>query len=165
MEVETSTIATLVALGSLTVAILNFIWARFKEGTKLRERISSLEQSRTDNEKSRASLKNLEDRESTNSDRLTRLETKMELFWTAMTDNAIKALHHPTETRADLLLLKFKEKTITLAEMEELKQLIRCRLDSKLAKKKNGESYWATFMLARIDMALVDAGAIKITTV
>jgi hypothetical protein len=149
---------TFLSIGSLIVAILGFLWARFKEGADLRERIAKLEQSQTDSTSVQQGLKGLGDKVAINSDRLTRIETKIELFWNAMTDNAINALHHPTETRSDQLLDKLKTKSITLAEIQELKTLLRCRIKSfESSGQKNGaEIFWATFMVARLDVLLQD---------
>jgi dsDNA-specific endonuclease/ATPase MutS2 len=157
MEIDSTILSSMIAIGSLVVAILGFLWARFKEGADLRERIAKLEQSQTDSAAIRQKLKDLDDKAVIISDRLARLETKIELFWNAMTDNAINALHHPMETRSDQLLDKLKQRSITLSEMQELKELLCSRIESKTAKNKDGEVFWAAFMIARLDTLLSES--------
>lgn len=58
--------------------------------------------------------------------RVTSLETKMEPFWAAVQADMIKLLHHPWPERADMdaLLDKLDAGTITLAERDELKDIL-----------------------------------------
>jgi hypothetical protein len=161
MSFDASNLPFFASIGSLIVAILTFLWARFKEGADIKERISSLEQTRVDSKADCERLKCLEDKVSVNTDRLVCLETKMELFWNAMTSNAVKALHHPKEFKTDHLLEKLEAKTITPTEMEKLKEELNCRIKDTKNNKREEEIFWASFILARIDVLLQDYKGLK----
>jgi hypothetical protein len=143
-----SIIGALVGVGGFLLAYVKYI--RGQEN-----RISCLETRSQDIGKDMADVKGKLDSilksEEDKGERIKALETKMELWWTAVQATAIKMLKHPTARRRDELLDKLDSKQITMAEMEKLKDLLRCDVTSK---KK--DSIYAAMVVARLDMLLYD---------
>lgn len=148
----------IIAGASLIFTALNYINMHYNENAKLKERIVTLEEwKRIHCEVD--SKSNLETTLKDISDKIVRLETKMELFWNSMTDMAADALHKPHKECAemDLLLEKWKERTITITELERLLALLCEFKKNKISKKTNREVFWASFTIARIQAFLYDA--------
>jgi hypothetical protein len=149
----------ILSAGSVIIAVLSLINTHYGERAKMQERIANLESFRKEKEifcdTCAKSLKALDEKADINSERVTRIETKMELFWSAMTAQAVDVLHHPEETRMDELLVKLKLKTITPPELEELKCVLKTRFGNKNARKGN-QGFWAMVALTRIEMLLFD---------
>ena len=79
--------------------------------------------------------------------RLSILETKMDLFWSNVEKIALNMLKHPHESERDSLIKKFEERTITLNELDRLKFLLELLLQQD---SKSIEAYAAGIILARI---------------
>ena len=80
-------------------------------------------------------------------ERITRLETKMELFWGTMKNAASDILHSPHTPEFDILLEKNKLGKLSKAEKERFKILL-------LAEKKSDDKlsqFVAALMLAEMD--------------
>lgn len=160
MSVE---IPLLVSVGSLAIATLTYLNNKYKENAKLRERIQTLEEFKTDAEKyferTDKVLEKLDTCMRGNSEKITRLDTKMELFWNSMSDYAAQALHHPETPEIDALLDKWRDRSISIAEMERLRTLLAERVAQKIGKQENGEVYWMTFLISRLTAKLMDFGS------
>uniref|UniRef100_A0A6M3LFC5 Uncharacterized protein n=1 Tax=viral metagenome TaxID=1070528 RepID=A0A6M3LFC5_9ZZZZ len=79
--------------------------------------------------------------------RLTRLESRVDVFWKVLEPHLANIIHSPTHPRRDKLVDKLVNKSLTDGEDVELKQLLReclddCRQDQKLA---------ASLLLARVE--------------
>lgn len=92
--------------------------------------------------------------------RLTKLETKMELFWKAVGDRVMDMLHHPELARRDMLSEKVKARTITLAELEELEELLECELHED-KNKKSQKGLVVALGIAYVKTLLLDCYAIE----
>lgn len=93
--------------------------------------------------------------------RITRLETKMELFWDAVSGQAAEMLHHPTTPRKDELLRKLKEKTLTISELEELEQVLQCDI---VENRGTVKAFYTAFVLSRVRQLLLDrSNIVKLT--
>lgn len=82
-----------------------------------------------------------------NRERLTRLETKVEIFWKDVTYDAAKILHtpHPENERRDYLLEQFVEQQITRDELKELISLLKSIIEESW--REMGERTAASQML------------------
>ena len=81
-------------------------------------------------------------------ERITRLETKVELFWGTMKKAAADLLHSPHTPEFDMLLEKSKADKLTRAEAMRLKELL-------LEERKTGDKisqFVAALMLAEMDI-------------
>lgn len=159
---EEITISMIISATSLILAILGYATTRFKEISDIKSKIASLENTLTamlkEDDKINHKIETIENAQNENIKTVTILLTKTELFWNAMSDFAVKKLHkpHPERAEIDALLDKWKNRTITITELETLRKKLCTLVDSKIQKKQNGEVYWATFMISRIDAFLVD---------
>lgn len=153
------TIPIVIAGSSLIFTALNYINNHYNENAKLKERLGTLEEWKRNCEADSKNMANLQTTVKEISDKIVRLETKMELFWNSMTDMAADALHKPHKEFAEMdsLWEKWKDRTITVTELERLQQLLCDFRESKLSKNSNGEIFWASFTIARIQAFLSDA--------
>lgn len=153
-------IALTISVVSIMLTVIGFIVEHFRVQAGLRERIAGLEAkdavidscakrldefSKTENERAKT--------ENERAERIKALEVKMELFWDAVSSQVISMLKHPGAKRRDILLDKLGAKSITLAEMEELKGMLICDV-----KPKTTEALAAALVLAQINVKLYDAG-------
>lgn len=154
------TIPIVIAGASLVFTALNYINTHYNENAKIKERIVTLEEwKKIRCEADVKVIANLETAVKDISDKIVRLETKMELFWNSMTDMAADALHKPHKEFAEMdsLWEKWKNRTITVAEIGRLQELLCDFREKKLSNKSNGEIFWASFTIARIQAFLSDA--------
>ena len=87
-------------------------------------------------------------------DSISRMETKIDVFWKSIENMIVKQLHHPLPqfAKRDKLLDKFKDKTITIGELNQLKGMLSCTP----IKKGDPEALAAVLLIARIDTILFD---------
>ena len=83
------------------------------------------------------------------------MNVKVNLFWKTIEDNLPRLIKRPTHKRMDDLLDKFREKTITIEEMAELKPLLEELVKQDLADKNN-QALGDMLMLGLINIRLYD---------
>lgn len=132
-----------ISLTSVFLSILGILYEEFKSKVALEKRIATLE-SRPGTEQVLV-------------ERVAKMEVKMDLFWKTVEQYTITMLKHPNTTRFDDLLDKLQEKTITLAEMDELKGLLECEFQKVSKKKTDGRGLVIAITIARINTLMVDA--------
>jgi len=149
MQVDVGLLLSAIAVSTsfigLVLAYVKYIRAQEKRITRLEDRSKDFD----------AVAKKLDAliiAEEDKSERIKALETKMELWWTAMQSTVVKMLKHPTQKRRDLLLDKLEAKTVTLDEMAELRSLLQCDASGK----KKEDALVAAMAIARIDMLIYD---------
>ena len=150
-------IALTISVVSILFTVIGFIIEHFKIQAGMHERIATLETKQKNIDDHTKRLDDFSRRFDDWGERIKALEVKMELFWDAVSSNVITMLKHPTSERRDELLDRLGDKSITLAEMEELKRLLTC--DVKL---KSRESLAAAVVVARINQKLYDAGLLVV---
>lgn len=89
-------------------------------------------------------------------ERLTRLETKMELFWKIVENNVGRLLKSPRQPRKDELLDKLSGNSLNREEAAELKEI----LEREFAKKGKRSQLSLAYILAlgRLEQVLFDLG-------
>jgi hypothetical protein len=146
MEIDltalTSVIGLLVSVGGLLLAYIKYIRDQEK-------RIAVLEAKSKNFAAISAKIDLLVASEEDKGERIKALETKMELWWTAIQSTVVRMLKHPTQKRRDLLFDKLEANTISLDELAELKGLLQCE-----SKKK--DALVAAMAIARIDTLIFD---------
>ena len=101
---------------TITAMIIGFVYQHFGVIMKLKE----------DNSKTLLDL----------STRITTVETKIELFWRCVEGKMVEILKsYPTNLLKDVLLDKFKEKSLNLREAEQLRTILGCELVNSSEKK------------------------------
>jgi len=101
---------------TITAMIIGFVYQHFGVIMKLKE----------DNSKTLLDL----------STRITTVETKIELFWRCVEGKMVEILKsYPTNLLKDVLLDKFKEKSLNLREAEQLRTILDCELVNSSEKK------------------------------
>jgi len=101
---------------TITAMIIGFVYQHFGVIMKLKE----------DNSKTLLDL----------STRITTVETKIELFWRCVEGKMVEILKsYPTNLLKDVLLDKFKEKSLNLGEAEQLRTILDCELVNASEKK------------------------------
>lgn len=140
----------MISVGGLALAYIKFIRDQEK-------RISSLEERSKDFVEMGHKIDALVSSDKNEAERLKALEVKMELFWQAVQTSVISMLKHPTAKRKDELLDKLGDQSITVKELPELKELLKCDV---VSKKKDALA--AALVIARIDMLLYDHKALTI---
>lgn len=156
------------SLAGVLVSVLSFIFAYFKYMASQARRIGKLEERSKDIDEIKKKLDQVITNDEEKRERLKALEVKMELFWQAVQGSVINMLKHPTTERKDVLLDKLADKTITINELEELKDLLKCDVSKK--KREVGPRVESServpltlnrekataFVVARIDQLLYD---------
>jgi len=142
------------SLGGVLISVLGLLFAYFKYMASQARRIGKLEDAASERSKDIDEVKKKLDQiiagDEEKGERLKALEVKMELFWNAVQGSVIRMLKHPTAPRRDELLDKLTDKSITINELEELKDLLKC----DVSKKR--DSLAAAIVVARIDQLLYD---------
>ena len=125
------------SIAAIVISILGLAFAYFKWISGIRKEISDLALS-------------LEGR-------LTRVETKTELFWNSVGPALLNLLKQPIHFRKDELLEKLFEKKEVLSneELIELRTMLKCELPEMLEKKED-KSLAYTLAMAFIDQVLYD---------
>lgn len=145
MELDQATILSLasigIAIGGYIIGYVKFIMAQQKSITTLQTQMAS----------TTASLDTLLKEEDDRKERLKALEVKIELWWNAIQTQVITMLKHPYARRRDSLLDKLADKTITLKQLEELKDLLKYD-----AQSKKKEALAAVLAIARIEQLSYD---------
>jgi hypothetical protein len=101
---------------TITAMIIGFVYQHFGVIMKLKE----------DNSKTLLDL----------STRITTVETKIELFWRCVEGKMVEILKsYPTNLLKDVLLDKFREKSLNLGEAEQLRTILDCELVNSSGKK------------------------------
>jgi hypothetical protein len=124
---------------------------------KLRERVASVEvcvKDQTDNAcKLKISVDELTDKISSLNDRITSQEVKTSLWWDSVKTTMIDILHHPNNPKRDILLEKMKDKTISVAELKVLKDMLK--VDSLDKEHIKGDERAAAGMLYAVAVSLL----------
>jgi len=152
-------IALTISVVSILFTVIGFLIEHFKIQAGMHERIATLEAKQKNIDDHAKRLDDFSRRFDDWGERIKALEVKMELFWDAVSSNVITMLKHPTAERRDELLDRLGDKSITLAEMEELKRILTCNV-----KLKSRESLAAAVVVARINQKLYDAGRLVVPT-
>ena len=156
-------IALTISVVSIMFTVIGFLIEHFKVQAGVHERIATLEASQKSIDDYTKRLDDFSRRFDERGERIKALEVKMELFWDAVSSNVITMLKHPAAKRRDELLDRLGDKSITLAEMEELKQLLTCDVKLNDVKLKSRESLAAAVVVARINQKLYDAGLLAVS--
>ena len=85
-------------------------------------------------------------------ERVTRVETKVELFWKGIEGNMVSLLKSPTKHRKDALLDKLSCNTLNQAEAIELKDILTKEFNGKKRANPLGMAY--VMAIARLDLVL-----------
>ncbi len=86
-------------------------------------------------------------------DRVTRLETKIEIFWKTMEQTMVNVLHSPHTPEFDKLLETLSNASLNMIQAERLKVLL---LDEvKTANVGNSRKIAASILLARIEQVIL----------
>jgi hypothetical protein len=158
-------LTVIIAVGGFSIAVVNFLYSRFKTTADLDKRITVIEEKEKNTDfiddilaiKDR--LTKLESREDLTSklnmicEDVRELKIKEGLVWGAVEKAMVDLLHHPNEVERDVLLEKLRDKTITLAEMEVLEELLQ---NAIIKKKGNPESIAATLLLAVVKQKIYE---------
>lgn len=113
----------MVSIGALIVSILGYTYQHYRSEAKQNERLAKLEE-RT---------KELVGA----SERLAKIETKMDLLWQAVEKNITRMLHSPTHLRKDGLLDRFPD--LSTPELKELEEILRKEQES--LERKNPHNF------------------------
>lgn len=145
MEIDTPLVLSLtsivISVVGFVVGYVKYLMAQAKQITKLEDQMKETADK----------IDILVKEEDGKKERLKALEVKMELWWGAIQNQVINMLKHPHAQRRDMLLDKLADKTITLRELEELKETLKC---NALNKKK--EAFAAALVIARIEQLTYD---------
>ena len=141
MEIET----LIFAGASLIISILCFSYQHFKVISDLKKDLQE------GSEKIEAIVVS-------NGNRVSILETKMELFWKNIEGIVLDTLKHPNTVRRDELIEKFGDRTINIEELDELKGILEPVIKEN---SKSAEAYAAGLVVARIDSILLDVKTIE----
>lgn len=88
-------------------------------------------------------------------ERLTSVETKMELFWNPLMEYMSKALHHPTQLKRDKFIDNFEK--LSLEELTEMKMDFKKELADLIEQDvKDPKVLLYSLFLARIDQKIHD---------
>ena len=147
MSADFSEIASYV---SFAMAVITFIYTRFKAEAQTNEKVSLLKQ-RSDEYK--ADIASLKEKLDKLCEDVREIRVKNELIWGAVEKAMVDLLHHPTEPERDNLLEKLRDKTITLQEMEMLEKMLE---EAITEKKGQPESIAATLLLALVRQKIYD---------
>jgi hypothetical protein len=107
-------------------------------------------------------VKDVNDKSNAQDTRISRLETKMELFWNAVGDVIKNMIKQPTHFRKDELMDKLLDKrdsNISNMELVELKTILHSELP-ELKIQKSSQSLAYALALAYIDQILYDRGCL-----
>jgi hypothetical protein len=85
--------------------------------------------------------------------RLTKIETKIELFWTVVERNVGQMLKSPTHTEKDVLLDKLAHRELSISEAETLRGILTDEM--QLRGRENGVIAYA-LIIARLEQILFE---------
>ncbi len=96
-------------------------------------------------------------------ERLTRLETKTELFWKCIEENMVKLLKsYPTNPRKDILLDKMLHNELNLESAQELRTVLKGEMDIELAESNNSNALTYVLVISRLEQIIFDKNTGKI---
>ncbi len=150
-------ISLTISVVSIMLTAIGFLIEHFRVQAGMRERLASLEAKEQNIESCKKRCDEYSKNDSERAERIKALEVKMELFWDAVSSQVISMLKHPNAKRRDGLLDKLADRSITLAEMEELKQILTCDV-----RPHTKEALAAALVVAQINVKLYDAGRLVI---
>lgn len=88
-------------------------------------------------------------------ERLTALETKMDIFWKAIEGKVVEMLKsYPSYIEKDTLLDKMAKMELNVEEAEKLRTILACEFTAE--KQDNGKKIAYTLTLARLEQIIVD---------
>jgi len=156
--------STYIAGAALILTGLGMIWTYFGGISSLRKEVNgSIDKVKTEHENTIKSLNEVLLQQST---RLTRMETKMELFWNAVGGAMSSLIKQPIHFRKDQLMDKLIPENLphlpeaTVEELIELKTILQDELVT-LRETKENKSLAYALAIAYIDQILYDKGLIK----
>jgi hypothetical protein len=91
----------------------------------------------------------LQKKEDSISNRITALETKIEIFWRALSEKAASVLHSPHTPKLDMLLERYNNSLLT---NEELKELITMLNEIERSEEDKATKLAAVILLLTIKM-------------
>lgn len=124
-------LALLLPMAAIIFSAIGLLYQHFKQITVLRSQIAK--------------------NESSTGERITKLETKMELFWSALERRVVDILKpksNPEPKRKGVLLDKLRDRTLSEKEAEELKKLLSNDVQHE---KNDGRKLAIGFILARLE--------------
>jgi len=161
MVVDWEATGTVVAAA---IALLGMIWQYFIVISGVKKDITDLATALR--AEAVVSNKSLVDILTDQGNRLTRMETKMELFWNAVGQSMLSLIKQPIHFRKDELMDKLVPEKLpflpenTVKELLELKHILKDELVT-LREIKDPKSLAYSLALAYIDQILYDKGLIK----
>jgi hypothetical protein len=154
-------IGTIIAV---VIALVASIWQYFVVITSLKKDVTDLATNLR--VEAVASNKTVMDLLTDQGNRLTRMETKMELFWNAVGTSMSKLIKQPTHFRKDELMDRLVAENrshlpeSTIDELVELKLILKNEL-VELQEAKDPKSLAYSLAIAYIDQILYDKGLFK----
>ena len=155
MVTELFTLPVILSALSLLLATLGFMYQRFKAQATVDTKIATLENDVSNIKKACEDIVKNDSKIDNIVERISKIEVKNEIVWSAVEQAVVNILHHPTKPKRDKLLEKLQDKSITLQEMEELKGMLTCVV---IDKPSPDETIAAGLLLASINTKLFDAG-------
>jgi hypothetical protein len=147
-----NTILSIVAMGATA---LGFVIQHYTTQASIQERLVTLEEQNKTQDKYGKNIEDLSLKLNTVCEEVSGLKIKTDVFWTAVQESVIGMLHHPDPEYAerDTLLDKLKAKTITVLELERLKELLKVEIREN---RGSNESNAASLLLALISPYFAD---------
>lgn len=159
--VETSTIIAIVAV---SISAVGMLWTYFGGILSIKKELSeAVEKIRTEHTNSNKSFSNIILEQS---NRITKIETKMELFWNAVGGVMSSLIKQPIHFKKDQLMDKLIPENLphlpetTIEELFELKTILNDELVT-LRETKDNKSLAYALAIAYIDQILYDKGVLK----
>lgn len=146
------------------IALIGMVWQYFIVISGVRKDITDLATALR--AEAVTSCKGITDSLSDQGNRLTRMETKMELFWNAIGQSMSSLIKQPIHFRKDELMDKLVPENLphlpenTVEELLELKGILKDELVT-LREIKDPKSLAYSLAIAYIDQILFDKGLIK----
>lgn len=162
MSIDWSAIGVIVAIIGTT---LGFLWQYFGVILNLKREFSrSLDKVRTE---AKDAEKRLIDMLIEQGNRITKQETKMELFWSAISGAVSSLIKQPVHFRKDELMDRLVSEKLSVLEENAVEDLLELKtiLNDELVtlrETKDPKSLAYALALAYIDQILFDKGMIKI---
>jgi hypothetical protein len=156
--------ATIISIGAVSISALGMIWTYFGGILSIRKELyESIEKVKTEYGNTNKSLTDVLMQQSS---KITRLETKMDLFWNAIGGSVLSLIKQPIHFKKDQLMDKLIPENLprlpetTVEELYELKAILNDELIT-LREIKDPKSLAYGLAIAYIDQILYDKGLLK----
>lgn len=156
--------ATIISIGAVSISALGMIWTYFGGILSIRKELyESIEKVKTEYGNTNKSLTDVLMQQSS---KITRLETKMDLFWNAIGGSVSSLIKQPIHFKKDALMDKLIPANIsrlpetTVEELYELKAILNDDLIT-LREIKDPKCIAYSLAIAYIDQILYDKGLLK----